>query len=62
MTSTTLSVGRAAARPVTFLDSAPYFVGLLLLALVAFWPSYLSTPATATGYMHFHALTAATGC
>jgi hypothetical protein len=58
MTSTTLSVSGAAPRPLTFVDSAPYFVGLFLLALVAFWPSYLSTPATATGYMHFHALTA----
>jgi hypothetical protein len=44
----------------TFVDSAPYFVGLFLLALVAFWPSYLSTPATATVYMHFHAVTATT--
>jgi hypothetical protein len=33
---------------------------LFLLALIAFWPSYLSTPSTATGYTHFHAVTAAT--
>lgn len=35
-------------------------MALLFLALVAFWPSYLSTPSTATGYTHFHAVTAAT--
>src|SRR5262245_33251846 len=51
---------RATQRPVTFTDSAPYFIGLFLLALVAFWPSYLSTLRSASMYTHFHAVTAAT--
>jgi|SRR5688572_23793942 len=45
-------------RPVTFTHSSPYFVALFLIALVAFWPSYLSQVASATGYVHLHALTA----
>jgi hypothetical protein len=63
MTSTTITgsaAGRRAERPVTFTNTAPYFIALFLLALVAFWPSYLSTPSTVTGYTHFHAVTAAT--
>lgn len=57
MTSTTLPTAHG-KRPATFNNAAPYFLGLFLLALVAFWPSYLSTPGTATGYTHFHAAAA----
>lgn len=39
--------------------AGPWFAGLLLLALVTFWPSYLSLPRSASStYTHFHALTA----
>lgn len=39
--------------------SAPAIGGLLLLALFAFWPTYLSGPrALGTPYTHLHALTA----
>jgi hypothetical protein len=39
-----------------FAAGAPYFGGLLLLALVAFWPTYLSRPLTVDAYTHLHAL------
>ena len=45
-------------RPLTFIGSAPYFAGLFLVAIVAFWPTYLSRLARASGYTHLHALTA----
>ncbi|NND45970.1 MAG: hypothetical protein HKN58_11655 [Xanthomonadales bacterium] len=39
--------------------SGPYFLGLLLLAMVAFWPSYLSLgPRGSNAYTHFHAIMA----
>jgi hypothetical protein len=39
--------------------SGPYFAFLLLLALVAFWPTYVSlSPAASTVYAHFHAVVA----
>jgi len=62
VTPTTIATTATARvkRPLTFTNSAPYFAALFLLAVVAFWPSYLSTPGTATGYMHFHAVAAAT--
>jgi hypothetical protein len=59
-TNAASATAQHAKRPVTFTNAAPYFIILFLLALVAFWPSYLSTPGTATGYTHFHAVTAAT--
>ena len=45
---------------ILYLSAAgPWFAGLLLLALVTFWPSYLSLPRSASStYTHFHALTA----
>jgi hypothetical protein len=64
MTSTTVqapaSARERAPRSVSFTNSASYFIGLLLVAVVAFWPSYLSTLSTASGYTHLHAVTAAT--
>lgn len=40
--------------------SGPYFAGLLALALVAFWPSYLSKLLdTSNAFIHLHAVTAA---
>jgi hypothetical protein len=39
--------------------SWPYFAGFFLLALVAFWPSYLAQVGAAGGYVHLHAATAA---
>ena len=38
--------------------SGPYFAGLLTVALIAFWPSYLSKLGSSTVYTHLHALTA----
>ena len=36
--------------------SGPYFVGGLLLAFAAFWPTYVSlAPSASTAYAHFHA-------
>src|SRR5256885_15767933 len=48
----------ARRRPLTFVGSAPYFAALFLVALIAFWPSYLSRIARASGYTHLHAATA----
>src|SRR5262245_48969713 len=63
MTSTTIPAPasareRAAQRSVSFTNSAPYFIALLLVAGVAFWPSYLSRPTSVSGYTHLHAITA----
>jgi FtsH-binding integral membrane protein len=44
---------------VDFARSGPYFAGLLLLALIAFWPSYLSQLGAQSAYTHLHALLAA---
>ena len=54
----TATVSRVASRPINFSRSAPYFGGLLLVALIAFWPTYLSRPFTADTHTHLHALTA----
>jgi hypothetical protein len=54
----TATVSRVASRPINFSSSAPYFCGLLLLALIAFWPTYVSRPFTADTHTHLHALTA----
>lgn len=47
------------ARPLNFLRSGPYFAAMFLIALVAFWPSYLSQIFSASNYIHFHAFLAA---
>src|SRR5919202_381947 len=49
--------GRAGSspRPFNFTRSGPYFAGLLLLAFVAYWPSYFSRVLSADHYTHFHA-------
>jgi hypothetical protein len=52
------TVSRVASQPINFTSSAPYFGGLLLVALIAFWPTYLSRPFTADTHTHLHALTA----
>src|SRR6476659_1019716 len=62
MTSQVISEAALPAKrgqPLTFLGSAPYFAGLFIVAVVAFWPTYLSRVARASGYTHLHALTAA---
>ncbi|MCA1614671.1 MAG: hypothetical protein LC795_11130 [Acidobacteria bacterium] len=53
--------GRAenAPRPFNFSRSGPYFAGLFLLALVAYWPTYFSRVLSADHYTHFHASLAA---
>ena len=39
--------------------SGPWFAGLLAIALVAFWPTYLSRATSeSSAYIHLHALTA----
>ncbi len=50
---------RVMPRSLNFSRSGPYFAGLFLVALVAFWPTYLSqAPSTSSAYTHLHALTA----
>ena len=40
--------------------SWPYLAALFIVALAAFWPSYLARPpGSSSGYTHLHALTAA---
>ena len=53
--------GRAgnAPRAFNFSRSGPYFAGLFLLALVAYWPTYFSRVLGADHYTHFHASLAA---
>lgn len=48
-----------ASRSFTFTRSGPYFGGLLLLAVVAYWPTYFSRILSADHYTHFHASLAA---
>lgn len=47
-----------ARRPVDLARSGPWFAGMLLLALVAFWPTYLSRLGVSSGYTHVHAILA----
>lgn len=50
---------RVMPRPLNFSRSGPYFIGLFLVALVAFWPTYLSQALSSSStYTHLHALTA----
>ena len=49
---------RAIARPLDISRSSPYFLALLVMALVAFWPSYLSQLVASSAYIHLHALAA----
>lgn len=50
---------RVMPRPLNFSRSGPYFAGLFLIALVAFWPTYLSQAlSSSSAYTHLHALTA----
>ncbi|GMV07477.1 MAG: hypothetical protein AMXMBFR53_37520 [Gemmatimonadota bacterium] len=58
MDSTVGGAGAAARRTLDLAGSAPWFVGLLALALVAFWPSYLSRLPTNGAYTHVHAVLA----
>lgn len=46
------------ARMLDLSRSWKYFAGFLLLAFVAFWPTYLSRPTESSGYTHFHAAAA----
>jgi hypothetical protein len=51
---------RVMNRPIDFSCSGPYFAGLFIVSLVAFWPTYLSlAPSTSSAYIHLHAFTAA---
>ena len=53
------STPRAARLSIDFAKSGPYFAVGLLIALVAFWPSYLSqAPGASSAYTHLHAATA----
>jgi hypothetical protein len=56
----TQGVGVARGRPVDLTRSGPWFGGMLVVALVAFWPSYLSRLGASTAYTHLHALMATT--
>ena len=46
------------ARMLDLSRSWKWFLCYLALALVAFWPTYLSQPRASSLYTHFHALTA----
>jgi len=51
---------RVMHRPIDFSRSGLYFAGLFIVALVAFWPTYLSVaPSASSAYTHLHAFTAA---
>ncbi len=39
--------------------SGPFFAGMLLIALISFWPSYLSQLGAQSAYTHLHASLAA---
>lgn len=57
--SSTLLSSPAPRKYLDFAQSGPYFAGLLLIALVAFWPSYLSKGlAASSSYTHLHAAAA----
>jgi uncharacterized membrane protein YozB (DUF420 family) len=49
---------RDVRRPLNLAGSAPYFAVLLALAIVAFWPSYISQLFAQSGYTHLHAASA----
>ena len=49
------------ARMLDLSRSWKYFAGFLLLAFVAFWPTYLSQPRASNAHTHFHAATATAG-
>lgn len=46
------------ARMLDLSRSWKYFAAYLLLAAIAFWPTYLSQPRASSPYTHFHAATA----
>lgn len=46
------------ARMLDLSRSWKYFAAYLLLAAIAFWPTYLSQPRASSTYTHFHAATA----
>lgn len=45
-------------RAVDLARSGPWFAGFLVVALIAFWPTYLSRIGAQTAYTHLHAFTA----
>lgn len=50
---------RPGAGPNLIKWTAPAVASLMILAVLAFWPRYLSSPVTlGNGYIHFHAITA----
>jgi hypothetical protein len=53
------SKAKVKTRPLNFSRSGPYFAALFVLALVAYWKSYLSQILGASNYTHFHASLAA---
>jgi len=57
---TTQGQAVARKRPMDLARSGPWFAGMLLVALVAFWPSYLSRLGTHAAYTHLHAVMATT--
>jgi hypothetical protein len=52
------STAGTSGQPLNLTRSAPWFLAALLLALVAFWPTYLSQVGAQSGYTHLHAATA----
>lgn len=52
------SVRAPTRRSIDLARSGPYFAGVLLVALVAFWPSYLSQLGAQSAYTHLHAVLA----
>lgn len=47
------------SRTLDLSRTGPWFAAFLVLALVAFWPTYLSRLGTSSAYTHLHGVTAA---
>lgn len=48
----------AIARPLDLARCASWFVAVLAVSVVAFWPSYISQLSAQSAYTHWHAITA----
>jgi hypothetical protein len=59
MSPTQAERGWPMARMLDLARSWPWLAGFFMLTVLAFWPTYLSVAGAASGYIHFHAATAA---
>ncbi len=50
---------KSLSKPIDISRTWPLFIALLVIAFLAFWPSYFGSGVfSASGYIHFHAITA----